>query len=515
MTCKLPLNPMPPVRTYTNDLFLNAILSANCGDSDLFASITVKYFCSDEFTVIKTSNSNLVVNNENIELYGNKSNKTTKVTMYKEVDANEEFIVRVNSHQYNSSWSTINIFAAENLNFENTSICRVGLFSNNQVCCGCKEEGVSFSNVSDKYSIRKPYFLKISLGSDTLSGLISLDGEKWDKLCEIQEQEMKSKNLIVGIEMNFEPNIYWAWLYSSYIHFAYTNDEIVHTWYLSAPRRNYSYCTYNPLVTFIRERVDFLLEKYDSIVEYIKLNLQKERYVELYFDEFYVPQMSIYNKEHRLHGNLAYGFNDTYIFFLGVKNGKPLEFKLTYEEVIAGCQSALKIDTFNMLTVYEFNPESYKFNLTSLYKSLRDYLRGIIDNIEFYNVDSDCCIYDIKVFDSFSNDVGLHNFMTDIRIPFIVNEHTQLMRERVEYLVKSDIVPENEIDNITSMLNNICEQTSIVLALTIKYLITDADDIPVKVSKRLKNIQIDQKNCYSRILELLRPHIDVSRIIDL
>lgn len=37
MTLKLPLNPIPKIRTYTNDLYLNAVLSSNDGDNDLLA----------------------------------------------------------------------------------------------------------------------------------------------------------------------------------------------------------------------------------------------------------------------------------------------------------------------------------------------------------------------------------------------------------------------------------------------------------------------------------------------
>lgn len=510
MTIKLPLNSMPPVRAYPNDLFLNAILSANCGNSLLFAHLSVEGFCIDKYEVSHTNNSDVIINGHTVEFYGNKSANNAIAVIHQKIDKHKEYIVRVHSHQYNSDWSTINVFTAHQFYFggENDSNCRVGLFSNNHVCCDC--DGEIHPAIANKFKSQNEYYLKLSVKDDIVSGWISLDGKEWDRLCE--SKPSNTENLIIGIEFNFAPNLYWAWLYSNYIHFAYTDNEEVHAWYLSAPRRYYSYCTFNPLVMFVRERVDFLLEKYESIVEYIKLNIQKGRYVELYFDEYYVPQMNTYNKKHFLHGDLAYGFDDTHIYFLGVHHGKPLEFKLTYNDVVAGSKSALELDPYNLLTVYQFNPDEYSFSITALYKSLRDYLIGIIDNIESYNIDSKEYAYDISAFNKFVNDVGLKNLMADVRISFLIKEHTQLMRERVKYLIDSDILTKNESEDVLDMLDDLCDCTNKVLLLTLKYSMTGADNIMLKVSTKLKYIQFQQKNCYSKLLCLLKKHVNKDRI---
>lgn len=271
-------------------------------------------------------------------------------------------------------------------------------------------------------------------------------------------------------------------------------------------------CTFNPLVAFIREQVSFLLYKYDSIVEYIKLNLQRGRYVELYFDEYYVPQMHTYKKEHHLHGDLAYGFDDTHIYFLGLYLGKPFEFKLTYDEVIDGTNSSLEFDANVMLTVYHFNPENYQFSITALYKSLRDYLEGVIDNIEFYNFDSPDHVYDIHALTKLSNDTGLELFLNDIRIPYLIKEHTQLMMDRIYYLKNSELFCTLDSADIFDMIDKLLMQTSAVLSLVIKYSMTDTKSLPEKISVQIKSIIKSQKECYSKILNLLFPHVDRSRI---
>ena len=402
---KLPIDTSPSVRAYTYDLFLNAILSANCGNSSLFARFTLEGFSSDKYMLAHTNNSNLIVDGNTVEFQGNKSANNARGTIYQKIGNCKEFIVRVHSHQYNSKWSLIHLFTARNYTFdgENYSNCRVGMFSCNQICCCC--DGTMNPLPNGRYNSRNEYCLKITVDNNSISGWISVDGIVWDKLCE--HETPNTEELMIGIECSFLPNLYWAWLYSNYVHFSFTEIEDVHVCYLPAPKQYYNYCTFNPLVAFIREQVSFLLYKYDSIVEYIKLNLQRGRYVELYFDEYYVPQMHTYKKEHHLHGDLAYGFDDTHIYFLGLYLGKPFEFKLTYDEVIDGTNSSLEFDANVMLTVYHFNPENYQFSITALYKSLRDYLEGVIDNIEFYNFDSPDHVYDIHALTKLSNDTGL------------------------------------------------------------------------------------------------------------
>lgn len=507
---KLPLNKLPKIRTYTNDLYLNAVASANCGDNNLLVSLNIKDFNYGNFTISKTDNASLNFIDNNVEIYSDESNQPVRVFIYKKLSSDEEFVVMVNSQNYNSPWSSVNTFVANKVDLRNDTefSCRIGFFSNGII----RSEGSEkFNDVVDcKYSINNPYYLKIMVKSNYVEGFISLDQKDWDILCKSEIEDCQSQE--VGIELDFSSNIYWEWLYSSYVYIFFNVRWGLHINYLTAPMRNYNYSSINPIVYFKRENPYFVLDQNESFVEYIKSNIKHRQYVELYFDEFFISHSINYKSKHFLHGILAYGFDETVIYFLGVKSGKPIEFALPYNDVEEGCHSSIRINDTNTFIVYEFLPEKYSFNVTALYKSIRDFLSKVPDNIEYYNIDDPNNVYGINVFDELSVRKGLDIFMSDIRIPFLIDEHTRLMRERVLYLINSDILTYDECKEVLDMLDDLCDCTNKVLLLTLKYSMTGADNIMLRVSDKLKYIQFQQKNCYSKLLCLLGNHINKDRI---
>ena len=512
MTLKLPLNLTPKVRTYTNDLYLNAVLSSNCGDSDLLACLNIENFKHEKYNIVsKNDNSDIIFDNSKVEIHGNKSNKHTRIFIYREINSDDKLVVKVDLQQYNSCWSSVNIFAANKVdlnNDDNQFNCRVGVFNNGLIRCNCC--GKLYSFVNNKYSISKPYYLKIKFHDDYIKGYISLNGTEWDELCECPIEACNDQK--IGIDLDYYPNIYWQWLYSSYINIYFNLNWDIHINYLTAPMRNYNFSSINPIVYFKRENPHFVLYQNESYVKYIKSNIEHKQYVELYFDEFFIPHSINFHSRHFLHGILAYGFDDSVIYFLGVHDGKSIEFTLSYSDVEAGCCSSVKISDTNTFIVYEFLPDQYSFNITALYKSIRDYLSKVPDNIEYYNIDDPNNVYGINVFDELSVGKGLDIFMSDIRIPFLIDEHTRLMRERVLYLINSDILTYDECKEVLDMLDDLCDCTNKVLLLTLKYSMTGADNIMLRVSDKLKYIQFQQKNCYSKLLCLLGNHINKDRI---
>ena len=174
MTLKLPLNPLPKVRTYTNDLYLNAVLSSNCGDNDLLACLNINNFKHEKYNIVsKNDNTDVIFDNNKVEVHGNKSNKHTRVFIYRKISSDDEFVVKVSFQQYSSCWSSVNIFAANkaDLNDDNHFNCRIGVFNNGQIRCNCY--GKLYSSVNNKYSVCKPYYLKITLRDDLIKGYIS------------------------------------------------------------------------------------------------------------------------------------------------------------------------------------------------------------------------------------------------------------------------------------------------------------------------------------------------------
>ncbi len=313
MTLKLPLNSMPKIRTYTNDLYLHAVLSSNCGDNDLLACLNIENFKHEKYNIVsQNDNADIIFNNSKVEIHGSKSNKHTKVFIYRKINSADELVIKVDLQQYNSCWSSVNIFATNKVdlnNDDNQFNCRVGVINNGRIICNCFRKFYSF--VSNKYSVFKPYYLKITLHENYVKGYISLNGTEWDELCECSIEACSDQK--IGIDLDFYPNIYWQWLYSNYINIYFNLNWDIHINYLTAPMRNYNFSSLNPIVYFKRENPHFVLDQNESYVKYIKSNIEHRQYVELYFDEFFVPHSINFHSRHFLHGILAYGFDDSVI----------------------------------------------------------------------------------------------------------------------------------------------------------------------------------------------------------
>ncbi len=87
---KFPLNTITKVRTYTNDLYLNAAASANCGVNNLLAGLNIKDFNHGNFTVLKTDNASLNFVENNVEICSDKSNKPVRIFINKMVSFKEK-----------------------------------------------------------------------------------------------------------------------------------------------------------------------------------------------------------------------------------------------------------------------------------------------------------------------------------------------------------------------------------------------------------------------------------------
>lgn len=173
MTLKLPLNPIPKIRTYTNDLYLNAVLSSYYDDSDLLACLNIENFKHEKYNIVsQNDNADIIFDNNKVEIHGSKSNKHTKVFIYRKISSNDELVLKVDLQQYDSCWSFVNIFVANTVDFDNDDNqfnCRVGVFNNGIIRCNCC--GKIYSFVNNKYSIFKPYYLKITLHYDYIDCL--------------------------------------------------------------------------------------------------------------------------------------------------------------------------------------------------------------------------------------------------------------------------------------------------------------------------------------------------------
>lgn len=497
----LDINENPLIRVYTHHLYINAILSGKEKTGDKRAEIEI---LSNNIGIlnIKKQNSNIEVKNNFINLFANLYEKSTNTILYKECDDIDELTIKVTYQQYVQPWALVDIFIKEfdkvnNDNFD----CLIGRFCNNQVLT-INQYKKKFINYDGKQ--KYPYWLKICRENDKIDSYYSTDGSNWDIFSSSNiNDSSKSNKRIIGIEINLEDNHYYNWLFTNHIHLMANETASLPLEYLITPFNGYNYITYNPLMNVIPERIKFIKNNYNTVIDYIEFCISNDRYIMLWLDEYYIENRKAFANTHFNHQNLIYGYDDDHIYLLGIYMGKSSISKVKKNEFIKSynvCENAN-----NIIYLFDYQPDSYKFefNLNQLKSSIYDYLNGNIQNVGFYNIpEFQNYSFGINIYDKFTNERGINIFIDDVRIAYLIYEHKICMRERIKFLIKRNIIKFEECTEIIADIDEMCHKSNILINIIIKNSIKKSH-IKEKVINYLNDIKNIEIKCYSLLYNKL------------
>lgn len=126
--------------------------------------------------------------------------------------------------------------------------------------------------------------------------------------------------------------------------------------------------------SFFRFRIKFLLQN-KKIVQYLKQEIDKDNYIALYLNEYFIPGKSSYKKRNYIHDKYIYGYNDDlnvfYVLSIADK-GMFKKHEISYENM----QKAFSYYAFNHW-FFVFKLKDYDFLKTDsrkIKKQLRRYL---------------------------------------------------------------------------------------------------------------------------------------------
>jgi hypothetical protein len=209
-----------------------------------------------------------------------------------------------------------------------------------------------------------------------------------------------------------------------------------------------------------RKTVDHLSK---DIVNFIKTCINDNKYVQLYLDEYHVPNRVDSNKFHYIHENLIYGYDDEKRNFTILGFNENMIFKSTtisYEQFLRaylGVTNQIEskilnqqlhpnsIDIFNIINMFEFNNNgNYSFNKKLVLESLKDYKEGNNTSERFAMIREpwdraygmDCYKHFINYFERLLNNEAIY----DIRFLHNLWEHKLLMSKRVDFMQKNNYI---------------------------------------------------------------------------
>lgn len=242
---------------------------------------------------------------------------------------------------------------------------------------------------------------------------------------------------------------------------------------------------------------NFNLDK-KEILNFIIQSIDKNYYINVYVDEFYLQNTLCYKTEHYPHEQLIYGYNliKKEFKFLGIdKKGRVLKQNVSFELFIDSMFALREdyIDGTDIFTLYATISQSISY----LHKEHKIFSG-------------------INVYDNFGNYINTlnNNELINIQFPYALIEHITIMKFRIQYIFKfgKNLFSNTKKKEIIENFNELIIQHSQLLNMCImenlrfpkvknrKNLLHLCNNVKIKVLEFYKNIYKLIKNIDFRII---------------
>jgi hypothetical protein len=254
----------------------------------------------------------------------------------------------------------------------------------------------------------------------------------------------------------------------------------------------------------------------ESIVEFVKKNLQLNFYFITNVDEYYLSNLQMGGNGHLNHQVLVYGFDDGKQIFhiVGYKqDGHYGETFSTYKEFEFGFMNESSVPSSPIRLLKMDHEVNYNFNLTKVIEQLNNYLIGtkpqqFLSPLVF-ELPGDEVMYGINVYDYLV--LSIEHSILDIRGYHTLMEHKSCMLSRLKYLQN---IYNISLDNIVIEYENIHRDTRVLKNLVLKYQLLLAENkyqSPGRIVSLINKIKTDERTLLNRLVDLLMNQCEETR----
>lgn len=255
-------------------------------------------------------------------------------------------------------------------------------------------------------------------------------------------------------------------------------------------------CPYFKINTYYKE---FFESIKCNIIEFIISKIQLGRYLNISYDQFYIPNSPKYMKYHFQHQLLIYGYDKTlktfYIADFYASSRYSFE-NASFDSVELAIINSLNLDNF-LCDEIEFYYTNYKFNNDFLYNSLNNLLHSknnvlqneniFISDIEIQRIQENKYTFGMENYNLLKNTLlGLlngNNKFNDVKPLHIIFQHKVIMSERLKFLAKKKLINPN--DDIINEYVNLQNISNLCRNLFMKYQVTHDNKLLNKIISNL------------------------------
>lgn len=279
------------------------------------------------------------------------------------------------------------------------------------------------------------------------------------------------------------------WIYSNFIHLGTNDDFKGDRTNFDFVKFDYFYYDLNPWLRKTTEKISYesltrtLSKSNQTLSEYIKEMLDRDCYVSIYLNDYYLPNTTFYQNEHVIHEVLIYGYDDEKELFYtgGIFDTRKYRFSTNrYSEIE---EAFLKVDPFDVekgkdLSLYGYkinHKEHYPFNLSNVIETIDDYInaRDVTNKFAALRSTTTNNVCGIKVYEALKQ--YLQNLSDEKegyypdRRPFqILDDHKKLMVQRLNYMKEKELLENHSLIDQAKALS---KQVEIIRNFFLRYII--------------------------------------------
>lgn len=230
------------------------------------------------------------------------------------------------------------------------------------------------------------------------------------------------------------------WIYSNYIQTVYRQANDAHYDIFA------SWEMLNNVFRWKQFTHDVIDDCSGSFVDFAKGAIKREYYIYCFADQFYIPHRPFFGKQHMIHDELIFGFDDenkTFDIIAFTDTGDYRPTTLTYEQLEKSAPPYIGYLQINRDTPMRLDP-------LLIWATIRDYLEPSriknrynmwrdVDPDDVYGIEASAMLTDIF------KDQRDGSIPLDIRPPHLLFEHKELMLKRIDYLLSKGVMSDKTL----------------------------------------------------------------------
>lgn len=384
--------------------------------------------------------------------------------IYTELNGDGSIEIEIKHLKNTSVWAKAGLMFRENLYSDSRYISILATPSVNGIVIQMREESGKESNFEYICSSQFPACMKIERIGEYVQVSCGFSNEEWEYTRKI-DFKFEADHSYMGISVcSPVNNAYLNWLATNFIQLYCYKDFDIHAIplnYNAGLYLNDDFYSFCPYLRVQNIKYSLLKKNNISITKFIIEALNDDNYVDVYLNEYYVPQGKGYGKYDYYHGNMIYGYDlQTEIFNIvgydenSLVRHSEITFKQFEKAIIEDGREGWY--RTGLLSIFKLHPYfTYTFNVKLMITQLEDYINSKNSLNGFYLMENEDSrvVHGISVYDYLKENIT--NFQRDVRPLHVIWEHKKMMLIRLNYLKFHNLINNNDFEFLYSEYSSI------------------------------------------------------------